>query len=149
VRRIPRADRLTRRQPIFWALLALSLLFAAFGVGLLAAPAVGADVFGFPAQGAAAQLYVRAIAFRDIALAAYLAGQTLFASRRAVMIVALATLVIPIGDMLLLLATPGADRSRIALHLASAACFASIALSLRRTPCVPHREPAGNIWRGR
>lgn len=123
--------RLSFREPVTWALLGLGALFCGLGLFFLLLPGPGAELFGLPAAAAETRSYARAVALRDIALALYLVLQTLFAPRRAVLILLAATMVIPIGDLMLLLTSPGAELGRWPLHLASAACFAGTALWVR------------------
>lgn len=120
-----------RHAPVTRVLLALGALFCGLGMVCLLMPAEGGALFGIPAASAEAQGLVRAIALRDIALGLYLMLQTLFARPPAVAILLAATLVIPLGDMVLVLTHADADPGRWPLHLASAACFAAMALWVR------------------
>lgn len=95
------------RGPAAWIVAAMGLLFLLIGIVFIVIPAQGAALFGIPAREAAAQAYVRALVLRDLALGLYLLGLLRFASRRALGIVLAATVVIPLGDMMLILAWRG------------------------------------------
>lgn len=122
---------LLRSWPVTWALLALAALFGAVGLLLLIFPVQGSAWFGIEARNPSAISYVRVLALRDVAFAAYLALQTLFASARAVTILLLATLVIPFGDFGLVAVASTAGTPPLLLHLASAAAFAAMAAWVR------------------
>lgn len=118
---------------------AASVVLAMGGVFLLiaalfvAAPALGATVFGIPAPDGAGLAYVRALGLRDLALGLYLIGLAVFSSRRAAGIVLAATLVVPAGDMLLVLAWQGlSSPGHLLLHGFSGACAAAVAVWLLR-----------------
>jgi hypothetical protein len=117
--------------PLTWMLLGLGTLFCTLGGLFLLVPASGGALFGIPAVSGEAQGLVRAVALRDVALGLYLVLQTLFATHRAVLMLLVATLVIPLGDMALILTMAEADPGRWLVHLASAACFAGMALWVR------------------
>jgi hypothetical protein len=105
----------------------LSAVFLLMGILFLLAPAAGARFYGFEAGSPAGLFYVRAIGLRDAALALYLFGLALAGLRRALMIVALGTLVIPIGDLLLLLLSGSGEPVHYLLHASSLLCFAMLA----------------------
>ena len=122
------------KNPPSLAVCLLSVIFMGLGGLFVAAPAPAAVIYGLPTSDAAALFYVRAIGFRDLALASYLLGLTLTRQHRALAIVLAATLLIPVGD-LALLASSGAGRPiHYLLHGASLLCFAGLALWLRRVP---------------
>jgi uncharacterized protein DUF4267 len=99
----------------------------------VAAPALGAAVFGIPAPDGPGLAYVRALGLRDLALGLYLLGLVRFCSRRAVGVVLAATVVIPVGDVLLVLAREGlSSPGHLLLHGLSGACCAAVALWLLR-----------------
>jgi hypothetical protein len=116
----------------FWTVLALALVFLALGVLFLAAPGAGALIYGIPEPEGSGRTALRAIGARDAALALYLAGLALFSSRRAVAIVLGASLVIPACDLALVAGS--AAWWQVALHGASAAVLALVALWLIRGP---------------
>jgi hypothetical protein len=116
-----------------WAVLAMAAVFLLIAALFVAVPALGAAVFGIPAPDGAGLAYVRALGLRDLALGLYLLGLVRFASRRAVGIVLGATVVIPAGDMLLVLTQDGlSSPGHLLLHGLSGACSASLALWLLR-----------------
>jgi hypothetical protein len=116
-----------------WVVLAMAGVFLAIAALFVAAPALGAAVFGIPAPDGAGLAYVRAVGLRDLALALYLLGLARFSSRRAVGVVLAATVVIPAGDMLLVLAREGlSSPGHLLLHGLSGACCAAVALLLLR-----------------
>ena len=115
-------------------------VFLAIAALFVAAPALGAAVFGIPAPGGSGLAYVRALGLRDLALGLYLIGLALFSSRRAVGVVLAATVVIPVGDALLVLMQEGlSSPGHLLLHGLSGGCCAAVALWLLR----PEPEPAG------
>jgi Domain of unknown function (DUF4267) len=116
-----------------WVVLAMASAFLLIAAVFVAAPALGAAVFGIPAPDEAGLAYVRAVGLRDLALGLYLFGLALFSSRRAVGIVLAATVAIPVGDALLVLAREGlSSPGHLLLHGLSGACCAAVALWLLR-----------------
>ncbi len=116
-----------------WVVLAMAGVFLLIAALFVAAPALGAAVFGIPAPDGAGLAYVRAVGLRDLALALYLLGLACFSSRRAVGIVLGATVVVPVGDVLLVLAREGVSSpGHLLLHGLSGACCAAVALWLLR-----------------
>ena len=90
---------------------------------------------------ASAQAYVRAIGFRDIALALYIAALTLFSTRRALCLVLGLTVLIPVCDLALLTALRGfSSPAHLALHAVSAVCFAALAVWVARGRGRPSRD---------
>ncbi len=107
--------------------LGLSAVFLLLGLLLIAAPRWGALLFGLPAPEGDALGYVRAIGFRDVALALYIAALALWSMPRALALVLGLTVVIPVLDLALLLAVRGlSSPGHLALHGASALCFAGL-----------------------
>lgn len=112
-----------------FVVLGLSAVFLLLGCLLIAAPRWGALLFGMPAHDDTAANYVRAIGFRDLALALYIAALALWSTPRSLSLVLGLTVVIPVLDLALLLSVRGfASPGHLALHGASAACFAGLAL---------------------
>ncbi|MFC3124264.1 DUF4267 domain-containing protein [Pseudoroseomonas globiformis] len=106
------------------ALLALGLagVFLLIGAVFIAAPPLGATLFGIPADNDQARAYLRALALRDLALGLYLGGLLRFGSRRGLGVVLVATVVIPLGDLLLVLSWQGpVSPLHLLLHAGSAA----------------------------
>ena len=115
-------------QPLALTVCLLSGVFLVLGGLFVAMPVAAATFYGLPTRDPAALFYVRAIGFRDLALAAYLLGLVVTGQGRALSTVSILTLIIPIGD-LLLLASSGAGRpGHYLLHGASLLCFAGVAL---------------------
>ena len=118
--------------------LAMAGVFLLIAALFVAAPVLGAAVFGIPAPDGAGLAYVRAVGLRDLALGLYLLGLALFSSRRAAGVVLAATVAIPVGDMLLVLMREGlSSPGHLLLHGLSGACCAAVALWLLRP------DPAG------
>lgn len=118
-----------------WAVFLLSGVFLLLAGLCLVAPASAAGFYGLEADAPSALFYVRAIGLRDAALALYLLGLATAGVRRGLTIVALATLIIPAGDMLLLAASGAGGPVHYLLHAASLLCFAGLAWwSSRATP---------------
>ncbi|MCC2978025.1 DUF4267 domain-containing protein [Sphingomonas sp. PL-96] len=131
------APSMTLRQPLFLVVCLLAGVFLILGSLFVAMPGIAASIYGFPSRDPAAMLYVRAIGFRDVALAAYLLGLAVTGQRKALSVVLTGTTLIPVGD-LLLLASSGAGRPmHYLLHGASLLGFAALALWSRQ----PGRAP--------
>jgi len=114
-------------KPLKWSVFLLSALFVLLGALFIVAPGWGARFYGFDANSPSGLFYVRAVGVRDAALAFYLFGLALAGLRRALMIVAVGTLIIPMGDMLLLAASGSGKPVHYLLHAASLVCFAALA----------------------
>jgi hypothetical protein len=98
------------------------------------APRWGAALFGIPAPEGLGLAYVRAIGFRDVALALYIMALAAFSTRRALCIVLGVTVLIPVCDLALLAALTGlSSPAHLALHAGSGVCFAGLALWLARS----------------
>jgi Domain of unknown function (DUF4267) len=120
-------------EPSTWLVLALSGVFLALGILFIAAPPLGAAVFGIPAVEAATLAYVDAIGFRDLAFGLYLFALARMSTRRVVGTVLGLTALIPIGDLVIVgvmrgLSAPG----HLLLHAASFAVMAGASLWLLR-----------------
>ncbi|NNM74804.1 DUF4267 domain-containing protein [Enterovirga aerilata] len=114
------------------AALLLGLAFLLVGLCFVAAPRLGAVIFGIEAAEPAALAYVRAIGFRDLALALYIFGLAAAASRRALSLVLAASLVIPACDIALVLSVAGwSAMPQLLIHLAGAAALGLVSLGLR------------------
>jgi hypothetical protein len=128
-------ERPSRRDPSTWLVLLLAFAFLSIGVLFIAAPRPAAILFGIPAEGPAAEPYIRAIGFRDLALALYLAGLTLLSTRQAVSTVRGASVLIPLCDIALVLLTTGlSSPGSLALHAVGGTVLAALALWMRRRP---------------
>ena len=116
-----------------WAVTAMATVFLLVAALFVAAPELGAAVFGIPAPDGAGLAYVRAVGLRDFAFGLYLLGLARCTSRRAVGIVLGLTVVIPAGYVLLVLAWEGlSSPGHLLLHGTSGVCAAGIALWLLR-----------------
>jgi hypothetical protein len=119
------------RKASTWAALLHGATFLTLGIGFAAAPQVGASVFGIGADGMALA-YVRAIGFRDIALALYIFGLIVLGARGALSIVLAGSLVIPACDVALVLSVSGwSSAGQVFLHLAGAVALAGTSFWLR------------------
>ena len=101
------------------------------GLVFVLAPAPASALFGIPAS-EAAHPYVRALGFRDLALALYLFGLLIWASRRALRIVLGASVLIPACDVVLVASVTGLSHPlSLSLHAGAGACLAGLAFWLR------------------
>ncbi|WP_165982337.1 DUF4267 domain-containing protein [Dankookia rubra] len=113
------------RDPTTWPALALALALAALGLVFIAAPGWGAAIFGLPPPEGAALAYIPVVGLRDLAFAGYLLGLVWRGDRDAAALVLAVTLLIPLGDMTILLAARGPDAGwHLLPHAASAAAVA-------------------------
>jgi hypothetical protein len=124
---VPAASRPAWRDPLTAAAVLLSGVFLLLGGLFVLAPGPGAALYGLDARADSALFYVRVVGVRDMALAIYLAGLAVAALQRALRVVALGTMVIPVGDMLLLAASGAGGPVHYLLHGASLLCFAGLA----------------------
>jgi hypothetical protein len=88
--------------------LALALGLGTLGIVFIAAPRWGAAIFGLPPPEGAALAYIPVIGLRDLAFAGYLLGLLWRGDRNAATLVLAVTLLIPLGDIAILLAVRGA-----------------------------------------
>jgi hypothetical protein len=135
------------RAPQGLVVLGLSAIFLLLGILFIAVPRWGAFLYGIPAPDGVAASYVRAIGFRDMALALYMAVLTLWSTPRALSLVLGLTVLIPVLDLALLLTVIGVSSpGHLALHGASGVCFAGLALWVAgtsdRNGCMPHDKTA-------
>jgi len=135
------ADPLSWRDLRSWAVLSLAAAFLGIGLLLIFAPRWGAALFGIPGETEPAQSYVRALGFRDLALALYLVGLGLFVSRAALSFVLGASVLIPDCDLALVASTQGtAAAGSLVLHAAGGACLAALALWCRNPNSLNRRD---------
>ena len=92
---------LALNEPSTWLVLALSAVFVGLGVLFLAAPRLGAALFGLPAPEGQSFGYLPAIGLRDLAFGLYLFALARLADARAVGTVLAITTLIPAGDVIL------------------------------------------------
>jgi len=117
-----------------WLVLAPAIGLMLIGACFILAPRVGALIFGIPAPDGPALAYLPAIGLRDLAFGLYIAGLAAFSTRRAVAIVLAATVLIPVGDIVLVLNERGLSSPwHLALHAASGLYMASASVWLFRT----------------
>jgi hypothetical protein len=130
--RLPENRGFGLRRGSTWAALALGIAFLILGVAFAAAPRFGAWLFGIEAEPGTTLAYVRAIGFRDVALAFYIFGLIAFGTRRALSVVLAASLVNPACDIALVLSVSGwSSIGQVFVHLAGAASLAIVAIWLR------------------
>jgi hypothetical protein len=110
----------------------LSAVFLCPGGLFIASPASGAAIFGIPAPNGVSAGYLRAIGFRDVALALYLVGLACFSTRRAVSLVLGASVFIPVCDVILVWSSGTAAPWQIALHVVSGGSLALVAVWISR-----------------
>jgi hypothetical protein len=125
-------QRLTWAAPRMWGVMVLSAVFLCLGGLFIASPASGAAIFGIPAPNGVSAGYLRAIGFRDVALALYLVGLACFSTRRAVCLVLGASVFIPVCDVILVWSSGTAAPWQIALHVVSGGSLALVALWVSR-----------------
>ncbi len=107
----------------------------ALGGIFILAPRLGAAIFGLPAPEGASAVWVAVVGTRDLVFGGYVLVLATLSTRRAVGVVLGVTALIPLGDILILLAVEGvASPWHLLLHLASAGVVAATAAwTLRRT----------------
>ena len=100
----------------------------ALGALFLAAPGLGAALFGLPPPEGAALAWVGVVGLRDLAFGGYVLVMALAARARALGLVLAVTALIPVGDVLLLLAVRGFDSpGHLLLHLGSGTVIGAVA----------------------
>ena len=122
------------REPRAWPALVLAALFVALGGRFILAPGAGAALFGLPAPAGEAAAWLAVVGLRDLVFGLYLVVLALVATPRAVGAVLGTTVLIPLGDVLILLIVRGGEvaAGHLLVHLASAGVLAgAAALTLR------------------
>jgi hypothetical protein len=115
-----------------WIVLTPVIGLLALGLVLIVSPRLGAAIFGIPADGSGLR-YVAALGVRDLAFGLYVAALAMFASRRAVGIVLALTMLIPIGDIAILVAERGLSApGHLLLHALSGLYMAGASLWVLR-----------------
>ena len=100
----------------------------ALGAVFIASPRFGAAIFGLPAPDRHGAAWIAVVGLRDLAFGGYVLALALFSTGRAVGLVLGTTVLIPLGDVLVLLAVQGfSSPGHLLLHLASAAVVAAAA----------------------
>ena len=117
-----------------WPALAPPIALVALGAVFIASPRAGAAVFGLPAPEGHGAAWVAVVGLRDLAFGGYVLALALFSTRRAVGVVLGTTVLIPLGDVLVLLAVRGfSSPGHLLLHLAGAGVMAAAAAWLLRS----------------
>jgi hypothetical protein len=112
------------------AVIALCCLFMVLGLFFLAAPGLAADVFGLPRPDQ--RDWVRAIGLRDVALALYIAALYRTGARRALSDLLLISVLMPVGDFILVALNTGLSAwPSLLLHAAGGIALAVTALLVR------------------
>ncbi len=123
------------REPRAWPALVLAAVFLGLGGLFILAPRAGAALFGLPApEGEAAFAWLAVVGLRDLVFGLYLVVLALVATPRALGAVLGTTVLIPLGDVLILLIVRGGEvaAGHLLVHLASAGVLAgAAALTLR------------------
>lgn len=114
-----------------WFVRILGLGFIGLGLLFLIAPRAGAALFGLAAPDNEGVGYLPAIALRDLAFGLYLLILSFKATQRILGLIFAATLVIPLGDLIIVGAAHGTDAmANLLLHGVSAALMAAGAVWL-------------------
>ena len=115
-------------EPVTWLVLALSGLFVLLGLLFVFAPRACAALFGIRPTEEAGLAYVSAIGLRDLALGLYLFALSRLSTRRAVGTILAITVLIPIGDVIVVWTERGFDSpGHLLLHAGSALVMAASA----------------------
>jgi hypothetical protein len=134
---------LSSSAPSTWLVRILSLVFIGLGLLFLLAPLAGAAVFGLSAPEGESLSYLPAIGLRDFAFGLYLLILSFTATQRILGLIFAATLVIPIGDLIIVSAARGSDATlNLLLHGASAAVMAASSIWLLKSST--HGKTGGN-----
>lgn len=126
-----------------WLVRALGLGFMGLGLLFLIAPRSGAALFGLPAPEGEGFGYLPAIGLRDLAFGLYLLILSFTATQRILGLIFAATLVIPIGDLIVVASARGPDAIlNLLLHGTSAAVMAAGSIWLLTSSA--HDKTGGN-----
>ncbi len=119
--------------PSTWLVWCLGVAFIGLGLLFLLAPRAGAVLFGLPAPEAVGFGYLPAIGLRDLAFGLYILILSFTATRRILGLIFAATVVIPMGDVIIVAAERGLDATlNLLLHGVSGAVMAGASLWLMR-----------------
>jgi hypothetical protein len=125
------ATGLPLHEPSTWLVFALSGVFVLLGLLFVFAPRAGAALFGIAAPEGPGLPYVSAIGLRDLAFGAYLAALSRLSTRRAVGTVLGLTVLIPLGDVILVFLERGFESPmHLLLHAGSGIVMAGGSLWL-------------------
>ena len=120
-------------EPSTWLVLLLSGIFVLLGFVFLAAPRSGAALFGIPAPEGASLAYLPAIGLRDLAFGLYLLALSCLSTKRTLGVIFGVTLLIPVGDIVIVAAERGLSAPfPLLLHGVSAAVMAATSIWLLR-----------------
>ena len=115
-----------------WLVLAPGIGLVFIGVVFIFRPDWGAAIFGVPAP-PGSEPYLIAIGLRDVAFGFYILALALFSSRQAVGLVLALTVLIPLGDILIVAYQRGLSASGyLMLHAASGIYMMAAALWVLR-----------------
>ncbi|MCB5175030.1 DUF4267 domain-containing protein [Microvirga lenta] len=111
-----------------WLVLSLSVVFVLLGILFVFAPRAGAALFGIRPTEEAGLAYVSAIGLRDLALGLYLFVLSRISTRRAIGAILAVTVLIPIGDVVIVFLERGLESpGHLLLHGGSAFVMAASA----------------------
>ncbi len=126
-----RESGLPLHAPSTWLVLALSGVFVLLGLLFVFSPRAGAALFGIAAPEGPGLSYVSAIGLRDLAFGAYLAALSRLATRRSVGTVLGLTVLIPVGDVIIVFLERGFESPKhLLLHAVSGLVMAASSLWL-------------------
>jgi hypothetical protein len=129
-------------EPSTWLVFALSGVFVLLGLMFIFAPRAGAALFGIAAPEGPGLSYVSAIGLRDLAFGAYLAALSRLSTRRTMGTVLGLTVLIPAGDIILILLERGFESPKhLLLHGGSGIVMAAGAFWLFNQPS--HNDTGG------
>jgi hypothetical protein len=115
-------------EPRTWLVLALSGVFVLLGLLFVFLPRAGAALFGIRPSDIAGLSYVSAIGLRDLALGLYLFTLSRLSTARAVGAILAITVLIPIGDVIIVWMQRGLESpGHLLLHGGSAFVMAASA----------------------
>ncbi|PVE24286.1 small membrane hydrophobic protein [Microvirga sp. KLBC 81] len=135
---------LPKNAPSTWLVWLLGLGFIGLGLLFLLAPPAGAALFGLSAPEGESFGYLPAIGLRDLAFGLYLLILSFTATQRVLGLIFAATIVIPIGDLIIVATARGADGLlNLLLHGVSAAVMAAGSIWLLKSST--HDKMGGNI----
>ena len=117
--------------PSTWLVRLLAAVFGGLGFLFILAPRAGASLFGLPAPEGVGLGYLPAIGLRDLAFGLYLLILSFTATRKTLGLIFAATLIIPLGDVIVVTVERGLDAiPNLLLHGVSAAVMAGSSLWL-------------------
>lgn len=107
----------------------------ALGSIFILAPEMGGAIFGIPAPEGEGASWPAVVGLRDLVFGGYVIALALYSDRRAVGVMLGVTALIPLGDVLILLAVQGSPSpGHLLLHLASAGIMSGAAIWMLRGP---------------